>query len=191
MSKFPVGFKAKTTNGSQVIQLEEKMWQLRIPAGSKERYRLAQLDDYDNLPRKFYNHYPPCEFSIRARASAKSIHGTWGFGFWNVPFSFTIPNRAKLLQIPTFPNTAWFISCSPPNYLSFHDDMVGQGWMAATYRSPHISNVRIAAYIPVLPLFIFPWIAKAFRKKLSQIIEQEVVSLTTDPTEWHNYKLSC
>jgi hypothetical protein len=61
--------------------------QLYIPPGPEGRYRLAQLDDYMDAPRAAFRWAPPLRLHMRARVSNGSIPGTWGFGFWNDPFS--------------------------------------------------------------------------------------------------------
>ena len=74
------------TRGSTVEQLAPGHWRLSLPAGQKG-YRLAQLDDYAGLPRRAFHTRRPAVLSLRARLSAAGLPGTWGFGFWNDPFS--------------------------------------------------------------------------------------------------------
>ena len=65
-------------------------WHLKVPAGPGESYRLAQLDDDDNLRRQHFLWSPPLHLNFRARTSSSEIPGTWGFGLWNDPFSLSL-----------------------------------------------------------------------------------------------------
>src|SRR5512144_3136865 len=111
----------RTTSGAQVVRLTSGGWRLEIPAGSAGRYRLAQLDDYSNLPRRAFPWQAPLSLSLRARASQSSLPGTWGFGLWNDPFALSLGFGGER-RIPALPNAAWFFFASAPNYLSLRDD---------------------------------------------------------------------
>ncbi len=127
--------KQSVTPGARVEMSAEAGWRLSIPAGPGGRYRLAELDDYRGLRRRSFPWNPPYQLSLRARASAGLIPGTWGFGVWNDPFGMGILSQAGGMRLPVLPNAAWFFFASPPNSLSLRDDLPAQGALAATYRS--------------------------------------------------------
>jgi hypothetical protein len=126
--------KERLAAGGSVNQTESSSWRLEIPAGPGGRYRLAQLDDYHDLPRRALLWRPPLRLSLKARASSEDIPGTWGFGLWNDPFGFAFLKGGGV-RLPVAPNAAWFFFASPPNYLSLRDDLPAQGGLAATFRS--------------------------------------------------------
>jgi hypothetical protein len=138
----------RQTPGSTVEQIQVDSWRLSIPAGPAGRYRLAQLDDYTQLNREDFAWKSPVRLEIQARVSANDLPGTWGFGFWNDPFSTSLGLGGAARRLPALPNCAWFFYASPENYLSLRDDIPAQGLLAATFASP---NIPPLAFIPVLP----------------------------------------
>ena len=179
----------RTSNGGQVYQIGSATWRLEIPAGPAGRYRLAQLDDYARLPRRSFPWQPPFRLSLRARASAASIPGTWGFGLWNDPFQMSILSGNGLHGLPTFPDTAWFFFAAPPGYLSLQDDLPAQGWLAMSWRAPHHPTAWLAAILPLTPLLLLPPSARWLRRLGRRLVSQASVGLTVDPCEWHTYCL--
>jgi hypothetical protein len=167
----------------------EANWRLSIPAGSTGHYRLAELGDYHGLPRRSFLWNPPYLLSLRARASAVVIPGTWGFGVWNDPFGLGILSRAKGLRLPVLPNAAWFFFASPPNYLSFRDDLPAQGALAATFCSAHWPAALLALGAPAFALLAIPAAARLLRRLGRRLIHQDATGLQLDPTEWHEYRL--
>ena len=180
--------KISAAPGCTVTPLGENHWRLGIPAGNAKKYRLAELDDYTNLRRRNFPWRPPLTFEIQARASSQDIPGTWGFGFWNDPFSFSLGFGGGRL-LPALPNAAWFFFASPPNYLSLRDDLPAQGALAQTFRSPRIPTILFAPLLPLLPLLLIRPIVRLARRIGRQIIRQDAVQLDIDPTEWHKYTL--
>ena len=184
-------------------------WRMDIPAGEASAFRLAQLDNYSALPRNQFPSRPPVAISLRARASSDSTPGTWGFGFWNDPFEFSLGVRGRPFRLPALPNAAWFFHASEENYLSFSsvgrndtsysqsippsDDsagyhpapqnLPGNGFMAQSFRSPAF-DLRL-----LLTAVLFPFSRKAARRQLSRIIREDGVRVQADPTEWHHYRL--
>jgi hypothetical protein len=179
----------RLTSGSQVIWLDDNTWRLEIPAGSKGRYRLAQLDDYTALPRHLFLRQPPLQMSLRARASGAHLPGTWGFGLWNDPFSFSLGLQGASRRLPSLPNTAWFFFASPPNSLSFCDDLPSQGFLAATFRSPAVSGLFLGISSPLAVFALFPPLVRLARRIARRFIVQDTALLSIDPTEWHAYTL--
>ena len=190
------------TPGASATPLEAGAWRLEIPPGPQEKYCLAQLDDYANLPRKSFRWQPPLTLRLRARVSSPNIPGTWGFGLWNDPFSLSLGFGGGTRRFPALPNAAWFFFASPENYLSFRSDKPAQGFLAQSFCSPHIPALILALGGLGLPLMAWPWMARKLRSLLSQVIQEDSFSLSAetfqdsklleglkDVTQWHNYTL--
>jgi hypothetical protein len=189
MSGYPWSLQSTLTAGATISEVSPGVWRFMLPNGDAKSYRLAQLDDYSRLSRKDFLHRAPTTLSLRARASAQTLPGTWGFGLWNDPYSMGILSKSGLLRLPSFPNTAWFFFASPPNYLSLRDDLPAQGSLAATFHSP----VWTAGLLPLsvfgLPLLALPPAARLLRRLLQRVIHQAAIRLPVDPTTWHTYQL--
>jgi len=181
--------KPSLTPGARVELTGGAIWRLSIPVGPAGRYRLAELDDYSELPRRSFPKNPPYQMHLRARASAAVIRGTWGFGVWNDPFGLGILSRAKGVRLPVLPEAAWFFFASPPNYLSFRDDLPAQGALAATFRSRRLPSALLALGAPVLALLAIPAIAHRLRRLGRRMVQQDATGLQLDPTSWHDYSL--
>jgi hypothetical protein len=190
MSSKPPALKANKTADSLVEGSARDGWRLEIPAGPKGRYRLAQVDDYDRLPRLSFPWKASFKLSLRARASSQDIPGTWGFGLWNNPFGMAILKGAEMLRLPALPNCAWFFFASAPNYLSLRDDLPSRGGLAATFRSARLPSPLLALGAPALPLLLFRPAARALRKMARAFVQQDAVELALSPLEWHTYALS-
>ena len=175
-------------NGGTVTEIEYG-WRLHIPAGEKDSYRLAQLDDYADLPRKKFPWHTGTTLSLEARASHQEIPGTWGFGLWNDPFSLSLGFGGGTRRLPALPNAAWFFMASPPNYLSFRDDIPAQGALAATFRSRPLHPLLLALAGPALPLMAWPPTARILRRAARAFIQQDATELELDVTDWHSYSL--
>ena len=180
---------SKHTPGASVLSIENG-YHLIIPAGDKHSYKLAQLDDYAKYPRKRFPAHPPRTLSLRARASAESIPGTWGFGLWNDPFGLSIGYGGKPFHLPALPNAIWFFHASKENYLSFGDPSTGSGraipgngFLAQVFRSPTFPLGRLARVGGV-----FPFSPRQARALMSEIVEEDGVRLGVDVTEWHGYR---
>ena len=176
------------TLGAQVVRLHSGGWWLEIPEGLAGHYRLAQLDDYSNLPRRSFLWQAPLNLTLRARASQSSLPGTWGFGLWNDPFALSLGFGGER-HLPALPNTAWFFFASAPNYLSLRDDLPAQGELAATFQSPRWPAAVLALGALALPLLVLPPVARLIRHVGRRIVRQDAVALQADPTEWHTYRL--
>jgi len=189
MSSYPLSLQPSLTAGAAIIEVSPGVWRFSLPDGGANRYRLAQLDDYSHLPRRDFLHRAPLALSLRARASAVNIPGTWGFGLWNDPFSMGLLSGKGLLRLPALPNTAWFFFASPPNYLSLRDDLPAQGGLAATFHAPAWATGLLPLSILLLPFLALPPMARLLRRLGRRIVRQAAVQLLTDPTEWHCYCL--
>lgn len=185
-----INFTPTLTSNAKVTQIQEGTWRFEIPAGPEGQYRLAQLDDYDNLSRHSFPWRAPVTLTCQARASSsKTLPGTWGFGFWNDPFSFSLGFGGGTRKLPALPNAAWFFFASPPNHLSFRDDIPAQGNLAATFSAPHWSPAVLGLAAPGLPLLALRPVARLFRRIGRRIIRQDALHFDLNPQEWHTYRL--
>lgn len=174
---------------AQVLRLGEGYWHLEIPASSKRGYHLAQLDDHGRLRRVDFRWTPPLTLSLQARVSAQELPGTWGFGFWNDPFSFLLGSAGVVPRFPALPDAAWFFHASPQNHLSFRDDQPAFGYLAATFRSRRVGAFRLALASPLLALTLIPGPAQAIRKLLRGVVHQDATLIQADVTAWHTYEM--
>jgi hypothetical protein len=163
-------------------------WQLSVPEGPTGVYRVAQLDDYSRFGRRAFRWRAPVELQVRARVSAADLPGTWGFGFWNDPFSRSFGSGASQ-RLPTLPNAAWFFYASPPNYLSLSNDHPAQGLLAATFAAPRLPALLLLAALPALPLLAWRVSARLLRWVGRKVVREDAAALSLDPTDWHTYRL--
>src|SRR4030065_884686 len=161
--------KARQTPGSLVKEISSGIWHLETPSGAKGPYRLAQLDDYHTLPRSSFPWQPPLHLLVRARTSARDLPGTWGFGLWNDPFSLSLGFGGGERRFLACPNAAWFFHASPPNYLSFRNDLPAQGFLASTFRAPNPPASLLALAAPLGALMVIPGAAQLGEWRLRQI----------------------
>jgi len=124
--------------GAEVIRLAENSWRLEISACTDREYRLAQLDDHKNLKRSEFRWKPPASLKLKARVSAEHLPGTWGFGFWNYPFTILLSGDLKMQGLPTLPEAIWYFHASSHNYLSFRNDLPATGFLASTFSSKKV-----------------------------------------------------
>lgn len=182
--------KSRATPGARAAQDSSGTWRLEIPAGPRGSYRLAQLDDYSDVSRAGLPWNSPCSLSLQARAySARTIPGTWGFGFWNDPFSLSLGVGGGSRRLPALPNAAWFFFASPPNYLSLRDDQPAYGSLAATFHSPSWPSIALAPAVLLLPMAALPAAARLLRRAARRIIHQDAVQLSVNPADWHSYRI--
>jgi hypothetical protein len=187
---YPFGLRPNLSEGARVLDAGSGSWRLEMPAGPQGSYRLAQLDDYGARRRGEFPWCAPLHMTLRARASAGVIPGTWGFGLWNDPFGMALFSGAEALRLPALPNAAWFFFASPPNYLSLRDDLPAQGALAATFRSPRWPAALLALSAPALPLFLFSPTTRLLRRLGRRFVQQDALQLQLDPTDWHTYGLT-
>ena len=181
-------------------------YRLSIPAGSAQKYRLAQLDDYTQTPRSRFPLRFPLNLRLSARASSDSIAGTWGFGLWNDPFGLSLGFGGNPFRLPALPNALWFFGASKESYLSFkeplrpeqRDAMPANGFIAQTFRAPKFHPLLILAGLAL------PFSRKLTRRILGKVIGENGLQLWgheaqheairvqrqgVDPTQWHRYRL--
>ncbi len=164
-------------------------WILSIPSGSRGAYRLAQLDDCALLPRRKLPWSPPLHLHLRARL-AEDIHfGTWGFGFWNDPFGFSLGFGATAGRLPALPQTAWFFYASPRNYLSLQEDAPGNGFFAGTFRAPHLPGLLLSPALLALPFTLLPPLSRLLRRFASGCLPQAGSPVSGSLAGWHSYAI--
>jgi len=177
------------TNGAVISKVQAGICRLCIPSGPARKYRVAQLDDYSNFPRKLFPHSPPTSVTFKARASSSQIPGTWGVGFWNDPFSLKLGFGGGTRRYPALPNTAWFFFASQENYLSLRDDIPANGRLAAVFQAPDTAVVFRLIGTPASALLLVPPLAHHLRKIARRFIRQEAVTLDIIPTDWHSFAI--
>jgi hypothetical protein len=187
--------KAHHTQDASVTDIANG-FRLTIPDGDNRHYRVAQLDDYAKSARKDFPHRPSLSLSLRARTSAASLPGTWGFGLWNDPFGLSIGFGGNPLRLPALPNAIWFFHASQESYLSFGNPSTplrgqassgrgkpGNGFLAQVFRSPILPLGRLARIGMTLPFS-----RVQARKLMGQIVNEDGVRLGVDVNEWHAYR---
>lgn len=182
----PAKLTPHTSGGGEVHPLADGHWRLSCPGGESGRYRLAQLDDYQPFRRTQMPWHPGTTLSLQARASATNLPGTWGFGLWNDPFGLNIANGGTRL-LPALPNAAWYFFASPPNYLSFRDDVPAVGQLAGVFRPPPLPSWLFLPFLPFAPLLALRPISRLARRMATALIQEQAAQLTVDPTAWHTY----
>ncbi len=186
----PVGLQPRLTPGAGLDKSEGQGWRLCIPAGPAKKYRLAQVDNYNSLPRTRFPHHPPLTMSLQGCVSSAYHQGTWGVGLWNDPFAMSLLAGGGNLLLPALPQAAWFFYASPQCYLSIRDDLPASGLMAATFRS---QTPRFTAGLKLLPCIVsFPWCAarRKLRRQLRTLVLQDGSTLHIDPCQWHTYTIT-
>jgi hypothetical protein len=158
-------------------------YRLTIPSGSADKYRLAELNDYTQIPRGRFPLRFPLSLNLSARASSESIPGTWGFGLWNDPFGLSLGFGGNPFRLPALPNAVWFFGASKENHLSFRDDKPAQGFLAQTFRSPKFHPSLILAGLAL------PFSRKSTRRLMSRVIAEDGIGLNVDVTKWRRYRL--
>jgi hypothetical protein len=117
------------------------------------------------------------------------VPGTWGFGFWNDPFSLSLGIGGGTRRIPALPNAAWFFFASAQNYLSLRNDLPSNGFMAQTFKSPRLPSLLVALAAMGLPLLLWSFWARKLRSFLRYIITEDCFVIEIDVTQWHDYTL--
>jgi hypothetical protein len=176
-------------HGGAIEKLGHTSWRLSIPEGPAGIYRCAQLDDYHGRKRDQFLWSSPMGIKLRARISHQEQPGTWGFGFWNDPFSANLGLNGMGRKFPVLPNTAWFFHASPPNFLALRDDHPTEGMLAATFASKNIPAWILGMTLPFTPLVLFRPVARMVRRLGRSYINEAAEGITADLTSWHTYAL--
>ena len=181
-------------------------YRLSISAGSAQKYRLAQLDDYTQIARSRFPLCLPLTLTLSARASSESIPGTWGFGLWNDPFGLPLGFGGNPFRLPALPNALWFFGASKESYLSFRSSeqenhtptFAANGFIAQSFRAPKFHPLLLLAGLAL------PFSRTLTRRILGKVIDEDGIQLWdhevqqqtvrvqsqgVDPTQWHRYRL--
>ena len=160
-----------------------------IPAGKPGSYRDAQWDDYSYLKRWQFPHNPPLSLTLQARVSDNSLPGTWGFGFWNDPFSLGLGIKGSGTRLPALPEAAWFFYASPRSDLSFKAKKPANGFFTTVFTSVKLPGILLPFGLPFLPLLAVKPTARLIRRIAASLIHENSHSLNLDCTIWHSYQL--
>lgn len=165
-------------------------WRLEIGEGGPSAYRLAQLDDYAALARSRFTWRERATLSLRCRVSAPNLPGTWGFGFWNDPFTVSLGLQGMARRLPVLPNACWFFHASAENHLSFTGGQPASGFLAQCFSSPKIPSALLAPGVLGLPLLAARPLSRWLRANVAaKLIREDAKRLGVDVTEWHHYSL--
>lgn len=184
------GLRGRVSVGARITRRRPGCRRLAIPGGDAGRYRLAQLDDYGGVARAAFPWESPVRLQLAARVSSREVPGTWGFGWWNDPFSAHLAIRGGDRRLPALPNAAWFFHASPENYLAVRDDHPADGMLAATFAAPRVPSLLLALGLPATPLALWPPTARVVRLLARTVIDEDAARLDIDPTEWHSYAVT-
>jgi hypothetical protein len=213
----------RSTTGAKVEEISGgergEAYRLSIPAGSADKYRLAQLDDYTKAARSRFPLLFPLTLNLAARVSSSSIPGTWGFGLWNDPFGLSLGFGGTPFRLPALPNAVWFFGASQESYLSFKTPRAERN----AVETKRASSASGATYAPLSahyspgalgesetaangflaqtfhspkfhPLLIpaglaLPFSRKMTRRIMGRVIAEDGLRLSVDVTQWHCYLL--
>jgi hypothetical protein len=182
-------YKTNQTPGSAAEPITAGSWRLSIPPTRAGQYRWVQLDDYSGLSRGRFNWQAPLRFQCSARVSHPKHPGTWGFGFWNDPFTANLLIKGTGMRLPTLPNVAWFMHASPESQLTLQNSKQANGLLAAVFQAPLIPS---PAFIPgylFLPLVFIPPVVRVLAKAASRIVRDEFKIVDVDQTTWNSYRI--
>jgi hypothetical protein len=175
--------------GAVVQETSPGGWRLEIPAGPSGVYRWAQLDDHLQQARSTFPWRAPLRMELRARVSAPDLPGTWGFGFWNDPFSASLGVSGTARRLPALPNAAWFFFAGRPNYLALRDDHPAQGFLAATFSAVRVPSLLFAPGVVMLPFLALPLTARLLRRAARLLLREDAALVSADPTYWCDYRI--
>ena len=179
----------RQANGGQVEGLGDKKFSFTLPPTPSGKYALAQVDDYMHLRRGQFLHHPPVSLQLEARVSGHGLPGTWGFGFWNDPFSAGFGAGGMRRVLPVLPNAAWFFYGSDPNHLSLREGSPGSGFHAKVFQSPRLPAFLSPLALPIAPFLLWPSAARILRRLARILVKEDAAAISVDVTEMHHYQL--
>lgn len=181
--------RSRLTPGAMVEHDEAGVTRLSIPAGGAGVYRLSQLDDTSGAVRADFVHPVGLRLSLAAKASVQDLPGTWGFGLWNDPFSISLGVGGGSRRFPALPQAAWYFHGSPPNHLTFRDDLPGKGFFAGVFQSQRLPGWLLASAALGFPLMGLRPLARTARRMARTWITEDARLLSTSVSKWHDYEL--
>jgi hypothetical protein len=179
----------REVNGGRVMGSFETGFEIILPP-IIEKYCLAQLDNYMELPRYRFPYQPPLRFQLEARLSASDVPGTWGFGLWNDPFSIGFGMGGMTRPLPVLPNAAWFFYGSSANFLSLRQEQPASGFHVKVFKSPRFPGLFTLLALPIIPVLLIPTAARLIRRLARLLIKEDSIQVNIATTEWHLYDLS-
>lgn len=152
-------------------------------------YADAQIGDTQGRPRHAFRWRPPLRLTIEARVDPPAPSGTWGFGFWNDPFSVSLGQAGAARRWPCGPRALWFFYASPPNAFGFTGG-AQDGWRAMSIDSPSIHPVLLTpAALIAVTLAQVPFVRESvMRLALRQVTASEA-QLAIPDGDLHAYEL--
>ncbi|MBM4414087.1 MAG: hypothetical protein FJ040_11675, partial [Chloroflexi bacterium] len=128
---------------ADVSEVAPGHWRLQVD-GTTDQYSNAQLDDYHHLQRQAFPWRPPVRLSLWAKGPA-AHQGTWGFGWWNAPYS------PLTSAIPARPASVWFFGNGKGN-MAWTPHSRATGFKAATLEMRTWQSIVIAPFTPLILL---------------------------------------
>lgn len=191
-ASLPVSLKPLELGSGRVeAQSDDKgRWCGELRIRSTGDYADAQLDDHRHSPRPGFPHRPPFRLSLRARTSVSQPLGTFGFGLWNDPFSFSLGQGGAARRLPAAPQALWFFYASPPSDIALDPGLPGWGWKASALRSRRVPPLLLAPLaaagvvvggVPILRRALFAQAKRFYRAEETLLFE--------DPRFWHRYEI--
>lgn len=153
-------------------------------------YADAQIDDTQSRARTEFRWMPPLRLEVRARLSHPDPPGTFGFGFWNDPFSFSLGQGGAARRLPASPRACWFFYASPPSELSLTADAAPHGWKAMALDSPALPPLLLAPLAAgAIALAQIPFLRRPVMRATLKSVRAHERGLAIAPDEWHSYRL--
>lgn len=185
----PTDLFPREKNGGRVAGSVNEHLMLSLSNLADDQYGLAQVDNYVDLARHEFPYQAPVHLKLEARVSEQNLPGTWGFGFWNDPFSFGFSAGGMSRILPVLPNAVWFFYGSRENYLSLADETPGAGFQAKTWCSSQMSAILSLLAAPGLLLSLWPTTARLLRRLARNLIKEASTELEISVGHWHSYEL--
>jgi len=166
-------------------------FRLWLPAGEKNGYHLADLEDYTRLPRHSFPWQEGTTLRLACRVSEENLPGTWGFGLWNDPFSLSLGVQGSPRRLPVLPNACWFFHASAENHLSFAPAPTpANGFLAQVFSGARIPSGLFAPLTLASPFLLAQPVSRWAREKIAaRLIREEAKSLGVETARWHEYEI--
>ena len=176
--------------GGKVDTSDPDQFRLTIP-GKPRGYADAQIDDTQELARKHFKWDPPVHVKVQARVTPGSPVGTFGFGFWNDPFTLSLGMKGAARRLPLPPQALWFFYASPPNDIQLTKGGLGLGWKAMSLRSPHLpSFLTLPPAILALGLVQVRLFRRTLMRTAQSMIRVSDAQLLHPVSDWHTYEIA-
>lgn len=184
--------------GAGALEFTGSALRFVVADATLRKYSDAQIDDYQDLPRRRFTWRPPLRLTVRARFShpagdgstarqatlTTGLRGTAGFGFWNDPFMMTGA------RMPTLPRALWFFYGSPPSNMKLDLDTPGHGWKAATIDALRPAALLLAPFAPLaVVLMNIRSLYRILWPPIQRALNVREAVIGADMTEWHTYTL--